>query len=146
MRFHIALFAALSAFLALPLRAADDAVHAKAATPLHISHGAPVDLAQFAVPGKYTVFDFYSEYCPPCRAIAPHLDALHHARADIAVVKIDINRPDHRGIDWKSPVASQHHLRQVPTFVVFGPDGKQQSEGDAAYHQVVSWIEESEKM
>jgi thiol-disulfide isomerase/thioredoxin len=83
-----------------------------------------VNLADYVVPGKTTVFDFTSKYCPPCEAIAPELDKLHAKRADIAVVAVDINRPETRGIDWKSPVAQQYSLRSIPHFKVYGPDGK----------------------
>jgi thiol-disulfide isomerase/thioredoxin len=118
--------------------------HTKGSAPLHVSHGAKFKLEDYVVPGKTTVFDFYSEYCPPCRAIAPHLEKLHAGRADVAVVKVDINRPDHRGIDWTSPVARQYGLQSVPQFKVIGPDGKLKSEGDAAYDLVVGMIKAQE--
>jgi thiol-disulfide isomerase/thioredoxin len=96
----------------------------KGAEPAHISHGEPVDLAAQAVPGKTTVFDFTSKYCPPCQVYNEPLAKLHAGRADVAVVKVDINRPDVKGIDWKSPVAAQFKLRSIPHFKVYGPDGK----------------------
>lgn len=96
----------------------------KGAEPAHISQGQRVDLATEAVPGKTTVFDFTSKYCPPCQGYNEPLAKLHAERADVAVVKVDINRPDVKGIDWKSPVAAQFHLRSIPHFKVYGPDGK----------------------
>lgn len=113
----------------------------KGAKPALVSHGEEVSLADLAVPGKTTVFDFTSEYCPPCRAIAPKLDKLHADRADIAVVKVDINRPGIKGIDWKSPVARQYALRSIPHFKVFGPDGTMVAEGDEARAMVGKWIQ-----
>lgn len=112
----------------------------KADKPAHVSFGQEVSLAELAVPGKTTIFDFTSQYCPPCRAIAPRLDKLHATRADIAVVKVDINRPDVKGIDWKSPVARQYALRSIPHFKIFGPDGKLLAEGDKAWAMVEGWI------
>lgn len=96
----------------------------KGAEPAVVSHGAPVDLAALAVPGKTTVFDFTSEYCPPCRGYTEPLHRLHAQRDDVAVVKIDINRAGVKGIDWKSPVAAQFKLHSIPHFKVFGPDGQ----------------------
>src|SRR5688572_28920634 len=93
----------LAGLIALPLTAADKA--AKPAKPLHISKGAEVKLTDYVVKGKTTVFDFYSEFCCPCVQVAPALERLHQKRDDIVVVKVDINRPGHRGIDWRSPVA-----------------------------------------
>ena len=84
--------------------------------PARIAHGQEVNIADFAVPGKTTIFDFTSDFCPPCRRIAPLLDALHASRDDIVVVKVDINRPDVKKIDWSSPVAKQYSIRSVPHF------------------------------
>lgn len=123
----------------LALRAAD--THVKGPAPAHISMGQEVAVADYLVPGKTTIIDFYSEYCPPCRAIAPRLAKLHTTRDDIAVVKVDINRPGVKGIDWKSPVARQYDLHSIPHFQIYGPDGKLQAEGEAAYELVSKWVE-----
>jgi thiol-disulfide isomerase/thioredoxin len=134
---RLAAAAAITALLPI-LHAA--ATSEKGATPLKISHGAEVTLADYMVPGKTMVFDFTSEYCPPCRALAPRLDKLHADRTDLAVVKVDINRPDVKGIDWQSPVARQYGLRSIPHLKVYGPDGKLLAEGDAAYEMVAGWL------
>jgi thiol-disulfide isomerase/thioredoxin len=76
------------------------------------------------VAGKITVFDFTSRYCGPCRMYDEPLKGLHQKRADLAVVKVDINRPDVKRIDWDSPVARQYHMDSLPRFKIFGPDGK----------------------
>src|SRR4051812_43032742 len=96
----------------------------KGAEPAHISQGQTVDLATETVPGKTTIFDFTSKYCPPCQTYNEPLAKLHANRADVAVVKVDINRPETKGIDWKSPVARQFKLQSIPHFKVYGPDGK----------------------
>lgn len=124
---------ALSLFLVVanvsPAIAAEGAATVtKAAKPAHVSMGAEVKLTDYLVPGKTVIFDFYSDFCPPCVAIAPELEKLHAKRADVVVVKVDINRPGIKGIDWKSPVAQQYQLRSIPHFKVFGPDGKLKAE------------------
>ena len=113
----------------------------KPAKPEHISHGAKVTLTDYLVPGKTTVFDFTSQYCPPCRAIAPRLEKLHETREDIVVVKVDINRPNVKGIDWDSPVAQQYNLQSVPQFKVYDPSGKLVSEGKPASQLIYGWLE-----
>jgi thiol-disulfide isomerase/thioredoxin len=117
-----------------------DASHTKGPEPLEISFGQEVKLSDYLVPGKITVFDFYSHYCPPCMAIAPRVKALHETRSDLAVVEVNVNRPGIVGIDWQSPVARQYGLESIPHFKVFGPDGKLMAEGDDAYEMVVGWI------
>jgi hypothetical protein len=37
-------------------------------------------------------------------------------------------------------VAQQYKLHSIPHFKIFGPDGKLQAEGDAAYDQVAGWV------
>ena len=138
-RRHLVATLVLSALIASPLTFSAEN-HTKGATPIHISQGQTVTLADYLVPGKTTVFDFFSEYCPPCMRISPELEKLHARRADLAVVKVDINRPGHKGIDWQSPVARQYDLHSIPHFKIFGPDGKLKAEGDDAYNIVLDWI------
>ena len=132
-------FAATLAAAPLGLRAGEN--HAKAAKPLHISQGTEVKLEDYVVPGKITVFDFYSEFCPPCRALGPRLASLHEKRTDLAVVKVDINRPGIHGIDWKSPVAQEFALHSIPHLSVYGPDGKHLADydGQGVWTAVEGW-------
>lgn len=117
-------FLALLCSLALATTACGAGSHLKGPKPLSIAQGAEVKLADFLVTGKTTIFDFTSEYCPPCRAYAEPLLLLHQKRDDVAVVKVDINRAEIHRIDWSSPVAQQYGLRSIPHFKVYGPDGK----------------------
>jgi thiol-disulfide isomerase/thioredoxin len=130
----------LAVFAAVPLSALVGDTHAKAPTPLRISMGRKVTLADYLVTGKTTVFDFTSEFCPPCRAIAPRLAQLHAKRSDLAVVSVDINQPGVQGIDWKSPVARQFDLHSIPHFKIYGPDGNLVAEGDQARAMINAWI------
>ena len=129
-----------AALAAVSLAFAAD-THTKGEKPAHIAMGQKVALADYLVPGKTTVFDFTSEFCPPCRAIAPMMEQLHKTRADIAVVKVDINRPGFKGIDFYSPVARQYRLESIPHFKVFGPDGKLRAEGVEARKIVIDWFQ-----
>ena len=100
------------------------AVHVKQAEPLHISQGQTIVLTDFLVPGKTVVFDFTSKFCGPCQAFNEPLKLLHAKRADIVVVKVDINRANVQGIDWESPVAQQYGLHSIPHFKVYSPAGR----------------------
>ena len=100
----------------------------KPAKPAHIAKGEHVKITDYLVPGKTVVFDFYSDFCGPCVQVAPALDRLHQTRADVVVVKVDINRPGVKGIDFRSPVAQQYRLQAIPHFKVYGPDGKLKAE------------------
>jgi len=105
-----------------------------------IGQGEEVNLDEHVVAGKTTIVDFYSDFCPPCKALSPKLEALAEKRDDIALVKVDINRPGKQGIDWDSPVVKQFGLKSVPFLMIFGPEGKEQARGDAARATVEGWL------
>lgn len=110
-------------------------VYDAAPTITHVP-GEEVAIAALAQKGKTTIFDFYSDYCGPCRMISPRLEQLDQRRDDIAVIKIDINRQGVRGIDWNSPVARQYNLGSIPYFVIYDAGGRMTHEGSAAWQQV----------
>lgn len=104
-----------------------------------ISHGQQVTLTDYLAPGRITVFDFFSEFCGPCRQLAPQLEKLAQNRPDLSIVKVDINRPGTKSIDWQSPVARQYNLQGIPHLKVFSADGKLIAEGDRAWEMVTGW-------
>ncbi len=110
--------------------------------PARVSQGEEIRLADYAIEGQYTVFDFMSDYCPPCKSIAPWMNRLHAESPGVTVVKVDINRPGVRGIDWKSPVAAQFGLSSIPHFKVMDPEGNLVAEGNKAWEMLVVWLEE----
>ncbi len=110
--------------IALTLPAAAGWAAVKGPEPLVVSHGERIELADYLVPGKTVIFDFTSKYCDPCQMYEEPLKVLHQKRDDIVVVKVDINRPGVKKIDWKSPVAQQYQMGSIPRFKIFGPDGR----------------------
>jgi thiol-disulfide isomerase/thioredoxin len=115
----LSLFSVLCLLSSVALAAAT-----KGAEPLRISQGGEVTLTDYLVPGKTVVFDFTSKFCGPCRLYDEPLHDLHTRRADVVVIKVDVNRPDVQGIDWESPVVRQFDLRSIPHFKVYSPQGK----------------------
>jgi thioredoxin 1 len=61
---------------------------------------------------KPVFVDFWAEWCPPCKRIAPLVDELGKEYAGRAVVaKVDVD---------KSPqVASRYGITSIPTLIVF---------------------------
>ncbi|MFA5109881.1 MAG: thioredoxin family protein [Desulfobaccales bacterium] len=105
--------------------------------------GQTLELKSLPVKGKTTLLDFYSPFCPPCLAMAPVLDKLADKRADLAIRRVNINRPEVRGIDWRSPLAEQLRIRAVPYFMIFDPRGQLVAEGKAAIPQLKNWLREA---
>lgn len=103
--------------------------------------GQEINIEEFVRQGKTTIFDFYSDYCGPCRRFSPLLKKLDNKRDDILVFKVDINRPNTRGIDWASPVARQYKLNVVPYFMIYDTSGNLSHKGKAAYDEVVRLLQ-----
>jgi len=92
-----------------------------------IAHGERVDLQAHAVPGKYTVFDFYAVWCPPCRVLGPALEKLASRNAaKLAIRKVDI-------VDWTMPVAEQYGVQELPYLVLFDASGRKMADGEKVY-------------
>ncbi len=106
-----------------------------------VSHGERISLSDYLVSGQTVIFDFFSQFCPPCVQIGPYMENLAETRDDIVLVTVDINRPGVQGIDWSSPVAQQFGLRSIPHFKIYGPDGNMQAEGDQAYSIIMQWLQ-----
>ena len=113
--------------LLAPLLAVASATAAAAGGPdvQLISQGRQVVLEEHLVPGKLVVFDFYADWCAPCRYLTPQLERLVDQYPDrLALRKVDV-------VDWESPVARQFGIGSVPYLLLFGPDGARLAEGDA---------------
>ena len=88
-----------------------------------ISKGETLNLRDYLVPGKYTLFDYYADWCPPCRRLSPRLEDLARRHPNLALRKIDI-------VSWSHPVARQQDVRDLPFLRLYDPDGKLVEEGD----------------
>ncbi len=100
--------------------------------------GQTIDLKGLPVKGKTTVVDVFSPYCPPCMRLAPLLEKLAQKRSDLAIKKVNIQRPEKSGgIDWQSPLAQQLGLHSVPHFMIFDNKGKLVAEEKDAFQKVL---------
>ncbi len=60
---------------------------------------------------RVAVVDFWASWCPPCRALAPTIEALAAERPDVLVGKLDVDaHPD---------VAERYGVHNIPTVLVF---------------------------
>jgi thiol-disulfide isomerase/thioredoxin len=76
-------------------------------------------LQKLRVPGKYTAFDVYADWCAPCRLVDRRLREIVTERKDVALRRLNV-------VDFDSPLARELGSRfdTLPYVVVFSPSGK----------------------
>ncbi len=99
---------------------------AAAADVAVIARGHEVAVVEHLVAGKFTLIDFYADWCPNCRRLNPRLEALARREPRLAIRKVNV-------ISWDSPVARQYGLTALPHLLLYDPDGQLIAEGEAAW-------------
>ncbi|MDE2252261.1 MAG: thioredoxin TrxC [Gammaproteobacteria bacterium] len=80
--------------------------------------------------------DFWADWCPPCRLMAPVLDELASQRSDVCVAKVDTANGQ--------SVAARYGIRSIPTLVLLlrGREIARFS-GAVPASQLLDWLERS---
>jgi thioredoxin 1 len=81
--------------------------------------------------------DFWAEWCGPCRALGPSLDALAAEKGDVVkVVKVNI--------DDNPNAPTKYGVRSIPTLLIFkNGEVVAQNVGSMAKSDLVKWVEGS---
>lgn len=80
--------------------------------------------------------DFWAEWCPPCKAMAPTIDALaEELAADFKIVKLDV--------DANPGITVAYNVRAMPTLIIFkdgAPVDIKVGAGQSRV-QLIKWLE-----
>ncbi|MDP2207098.1 MAG: thioredoxin [Alphaproteobacteria bacterium] len=81
--------------------------------------------------------DFWAEWCGPCRALGPSVDALAAEKGDqLKVVKINI--------DENPNAPTKYGVRSIPTLLIFkGGEVVAQTVGSMAKSDLVKWVDDT---
>ncbi|MBN1586094.1 MAG: thioredoxin family protein [Candidatus Omnitrophica bacterium] len=84
--------------------------------------GESINLTSHLVSGGITVFDFYADWCGPCKSLGPVLEKYVQSTPDVFLRKINIK-------EWGSPVAEKYGIRSVPSIWIYGRKGQVVAQG-----------------
>jgi thiol-disulfide isomerase/thioredoxin len=82
------------------------------------NQGQEIVLANLLRSNAVTVVSFHAEWCGPCKAMNPFIEALAKSDANLRLVRVDIDK-------FGSPVCQQFQVEATPDLRVFLPDGTQ---------------------
>lgn len=84
-----------------------------------VSRGEEIVVSEHLVAGKFTVVDYYADWCGPCLLLGHELEQVLAQRQDVALRKVDL-------VSWETDAAKQvtreFGIRGIPYVRVYGPD------------------------
>jgi thioredoxin 1 len=101
---------------------------------LHVSDGNFA--AEVLQSDRPVLVDFWAEWCPPCKAMSPTIDALADELADdFKIVKLDV--------DSNPGITVTYNVRSMPTLIIFKngvPVDTKVGAGQSRV-QLIKWLE-----
>lgn len=91
--------------------------------------GETVDVTEHLVPDKTNIVCFWATWCPWSQKAQPKLLKLCTEKPEFVCLRVDI-------ANFKSPVAEQYGITKVPSYAIYGADGKLMAEGEEARARV----------
>ncbi len=103
-----------------------------------ISNGESVDLNKYLVKDYVIVFDFYADWCGPCKILGPRVEDLVNKYNNVLLRKVNI-------VNWGSAVAKQYKIQFVPNVRVYDQQGQMIGDPTPDYDQIVEYVGKARK-
>jgi len=85
-----------------------------------IKGGQKINFKKHLSSGKVTIFDFYADWCGPCRVFSPKVEHFIKEHPTVALRKVDI-------VDWNSDLSKQltkdYKMPALPFSLIFNDQG-----------------------
>ncbi len=83
-----------------------------------LTTGKDLRLEDHVQQGRFTVFDYYADWCPPCKELDKSLVNLKKTYGDrLVIYKLDI-------VNWDSELAQKKGIHSLPHLAVFNEKGE----------------------
>ena len=109
---------------------------------LVIKGGGKINIKDYLTEGKITIFDFYADWCGPCRVFSPKLERLIRDNNNVTLRKVDI-------VTWKSALSKQltktYKMPALPFVLVFDDHGKLLGKVEGNYIEQVESLVKSNR-
>jgi thiol-disulfide isomerase/thioredoxin len=103
-----------------------------------ISNGESVDLNNHLVKDYVVVFDFYADWCGPCKILGPRVEELVNKYNNVLLRKVNI-------VNWGSAVAKQYKIQFVPNVRVYDKQGQMIGEPTPDYNKIAEYVGKARK-
>ena len=101
-----------------------------------LATGNVIDLGPHVREGRVTVFDFYADWCPPCKELGKSLEDLKKVYGDrLEVYKLDI-------VSWDSELAQHHGIKDLPYLMVYRENRELLKKGasNQVLPELIQWL------
>jgi len=86
-----------------------------------VKGGGKIKFKDHLAAGKITIFDFYADWCGPCRVFSPKVERFIKDNPNVSLRKVDI-------VTWKSELSKQltkdYQMPALPFILIFDEKGK----------------------
>lgn len=84
---------------------------------------------------EFTLVDFWAEWCAPCKTLEPTLAHVEESRADVRVLKLDVDR--------NQATAKMYGVLALPTMIMFRK-GREiaRTSGSRPLGEMLKWVDQ----